>query len=701
VRSDTKKEKGLTISENEMSDFMLIKNALQRQMAQMTSTYQHLFKVDASKDELWDTYLSSFNPEDNPIYRERTVHDCQCCKRFIRACGGMVAITEDNKLVSIWDVTIGGPYQVVVNAMAALVKSKAIRNIYLSPEKHLGVDFNYEMKDGQNVNTWQHFHYELPDSLVDADSGSRLSKSQSDYSVLYRGLDELTIDGLNSVIELIDADSLYRGTEHKGAVVAFRDAYLQAPTVINDLYVWRMSTKLGVVSRFKNSVIGTLVADLSTGVPLEDAVKMFESKVAPENYKRTKALVTPSMIAKAKEKVVELGLMESLPRRYAVKDDITVNNVLFADRSFTAKDGDIFEQLSEKASTQNIGNLKNVEEVAIDDFLKDIMPKSDGIELLVENRLEHNMMSLISPVNDDAEPLFKWSNCFSWAYNGDAADSMKDRVKAAGGRVDGVLRFTHSWNEIEPNQSLMDLHVFMPGNPHTDKAKHESYGNGRRVGWNQRTDPQSGGVQDVDYTDAAPNGYVPIENITFPSTSKMPDGEYICKIHNWRFRSTGGRGSAEIEINGKLFQYEYPTTSHHEWITIATVTLKDGQFSIEHNVPTTTTSKGVWNISTETFCKVSLAMNSPNHWDGKKTGNKHLFFILDGCNSGIEARGFYNEFLRDDLHENRKTFELLGSEMKVSKTRDQLSGLGFSSTQRNYVYCRVTGKSNRVFKITF
>ena len=33
-----------------------------------------------------------------------------------------------------------------------------------------------------------------------------------------------------------------------------------------------------------------------------------------------------------------------------------------------------------------------------------------------------------------------------------------------GGRIDGVLRFSHSWNyEGMRNGSLMDLHVFMPG----------------------------------------------------------------------------------------------------------------------------------------------------------------------------------------------------------------------------------------------
>jgi hypothetical protein len=39
--------------------------------------------------------------------------------------------------------------------------------------------------------------------------------------------------------------------------------------------------------------------------------------------------------------------------------------------------------------------------------------------------------------------------------------------------------------------------------------------------------------------------------------------------------------------------------------------------------------------------------------------------------------------------------------MKAEESSTQLSGLGFSSTQRNHVYVRVSGTFNRVVKVTF
>ena len=49
----------------------------------------------------------------------------------------------------------------------------------------------------------------------------------------------------------------------------------------------------------------------------------------------------------------------------------------------------------------------------------------------------------------------------------------------------------------------------------------------------------------------------------------------------------------------------------------------------------------------------------------------------------------------------RVDVEIVGAKMKTEESTNQLSGLGFSSTQRNYVLCRVKGSFSRTIKITF
>jgi hypothetical protein len=109
-----------------------------------------------------------------------------------------------------------------------------------------------------------------------------------------------------------------------------------------------------------------------------------------------------------------------------------------------------------------------------------------------------------------------------------------------------------------------------------------------------------------------------------------------------------------------------------------------------------------WGIKTETFVPVDTIMLSPNHWDGQTVGNKHWFFMLKGCISPEETRGIYNEFLRSDLEEHRKVFEVLGSRMRCPVSQKQLSGLGFSSTKSETIVVRVSGQDiNRQLKIKF
>jgi hypothetical protein len=182
----------------------------------------------------------------------------------------------------------------------------------------------------------------------------------------------------------------------------------------------------------------------------------------------------------------------------------------------------------------------------------------------------------------------------------------------------------------------------------------------------------------------------------------MGQGVYRFQVHNY---STGGNNvgfTAELEYNGEIRSYAYNKPLRgSEKVQVAKVQYKTGEMLVIEELSSNVSSKEVWGLKTMQFKEVSVLMNSPNHWDGEETGNKHLFFIMDDCKQPGEIRGFYNEFLTEKLHEHRKVFEVLGSKMKVAESDEQLSGLGFSNTQRNNVFVRVTTGFTRTLKITF
>lgn len=688
-----------------MTKFSGFRDEVNGQFAQM-ATHEQLFVTDVSKEELWDVYLGSFPHDSNPVFRERTEHDCQCCKSFIRACGNVVIINPDLSIESIWDIEIGGHYQVVADAMSKFVKSKVVTGVFRHFQQGLGLKRNHQMietPNGEGILKWDHFYFKLPKRFVHTGIGNPHVASQEAKEMLQRSLGEISMESIDTTLELIAQKSIYRGEEHVSAIKAFKRIKRQVDEVpeylSEDLYLWRESKNIGAVGAIKNTMIGTLLIDITKGRALDGVVCSFEVKA--HGYKRPTSLkvVTKGMIEKAQKDITEIGYLESLPRRHAVMDDITVPNTLFANRDAKVA-MNVFDELVAERPLE-VKTLGKIEEVSIDTFMNEILPSATDIELFLENRHQSNLMSLVAPVNPDAKCMFKWGNNFSWAYNGEVADSMKALVRAEGGKVDGVLRFTIKWNDGDNNQNDFDAHCYEPSR--TPNRNVISFPPNRNVISfpTQKQIHKSSGMLDVDIV--SPGSKPAVENIIYTNLNKMPIGEYDFLVHNYSHCGGMTGFTAEIEFDGEIHTFVYDKNlKDDERVNVATVLLdEDRKFKIVKSLKSTSASKNIWDLNSCQFHKVKLIMNSPNHWDGEETGNRHLFFILEGCRTEDRIRGFFNEFLDERLREHRKVFELLGSKMVVAESNDRLSGVGFSSTIRNSVICKVTGAFTRTLKINF
>lgn len=655
-------------------------NQIKKKVAdRMNLLSQHeLFIVHVDRDTLFNAYIEALP------YEEKQPHNCNCCKSFLRQYGNIVAII-DGKVQTLWDFEVESPYEFVPNALASLVRNAPIVDVFVSKQAQLGTDHNFQMKPEFSApKKWEHFSATLPANKVyrgRESIESVMGEARSTKQVFKRSLDEITLDSIETVVELIAQNSLYRGEEHKPALVNFlnhKKAYKNSKN--NDLYAWANFRQGG---KIRNSAIGTLLVDLSENMDLDRAVSRFESMVAPSNYKRPTALVTKAMIESAEKEIKELGLEKSLYRRYATVDDIPVNDLLFVNRDVKKELG-LFDSLKDDVQV-NPKTLSKVETVSIDTFINDIIPTATSLEVLLQNN-HKNFMSLVAPIYSDAPILFNWDNAISWSYQDGLADSMKDRVKAAGGKVEGDLRFSIQWNDDGNNNIDFDAHAVEP--------------DGHEIMFtNKGTKSRLSGMLDVDIIN--PAGKVAVENIIWERT---PFGITHLFVHNYSSATSKGGFSAEIEYDGQIYSYSYGKNLRGgEKVTVAKIKItQDGlEFLESLDSNSTLLSKEVWGISTNKFHKVSMVMLSPNHWGNKQYGNKHTFFIMDKAINPDRTRGLFNEFLKPELLKNKRVFELLANKMKVEDSEQQLSGLGFSSTQRDEVIVRVTGKFTRLIKVEF
>lgn len=668
-----------------MSEFKQFAAVVAERFAKMVETGD-LFRTNVGADNLWDAYLAAFPEGTNPIFRVRTEHDGSYDRNFIKRVGGVVAINDDGTIQTVWNDynSLPYPYNEVAATLHELVATSKIDGLFRTKERTAGHKPNFEEIVVGGLVTqhmWNHFYVELPRFAISEDAGAIIGQNATNVGVMRRGLTEITMEAIETYKDL--SGSIYRGTEFLPNVMHLRSAkklWDATPESRKDIVLWAnyKDTRLLI----KNTAVGTLLVNLSEGMPVEQAVAAFETMVAPTNYRRTTALITPAMVQNAMDKITELGIENALYRRHATLADLNINDVLWADASakniMAGSIGDILMQSAVKKAPAS----DKAEEISIEDFLSTVLPKATSMEIFVKNELQKNLVNITAAKHVSTVPLFKWGNQFAWSYRGNLTDSIKENVKAAGGNINADLRVSLAWH----NSDDLDLHCIGP-------LGHTYFGNKM-------------GILDVDTNGGGTHNSVnPVENLAF---MRPKDGVYTIDVHQYNARDNNQSKpgfTLQVECQGQLYEVTYSPAVKGK-IECFQFTMKNGALHslkvIDSKLIHVGQSQKASGIETESFVRVSSALLSPNYWGGKAIGNKHYIFLLEGARTDESVRGIYNEFLTEELNEHRKVFEVLGAKTMIEPEGEQLAGLGFSSTIRAEALFKVQGPSiNKTYKVKF
>lgn len=707
----------------------ILNKKIQEKFDEMSLTGK-LFRVALTGQEIWDLYLKSFSEENDPVFRDpnSTTHNCNLCNNFIRRYGNIVSIDENYNIVSMFDVDLDADDEYVESmvALAKAIKKSTVKEIFqetfeelkkLPYESCKKTNMEFQLGVGSNVKrytkeesekfgvvkpnelrTFSHFHLSLNRNFVNF-SGSSIESLMGTHrdakEVFQRAMETISVDTLELVKDLIKQNSLLDGATHLHkieTILPLKKEYDDLPKAKRNNWCWVKSYNLPI-AKFRNELIGVLCSELSEGEDLNKACQSWNKRVDPVNYMKTTAPITQKQINEAKDFCQENGYIESFDRRFATMNDIKTSEILHSNVGVGEKSVSIFDDVKSTSTQHKRNQFDGIQEITIDKFMEDILPKCSSVEAFLDNKHQKNLVSLTT-ASAESKPIFKWDNNYSWTFNGNLAgvSQIKEAVKTKGGRVDGVLRFSLIWNESGSDNSDLDAWCEQP-----NKEK-IGFSTGFRRDSSNRISSCSG---QLDLDNTIPGGKLAIENIYFADIRKMLKGSYKFWVNQYSARNSQGF-KAEIEFDGESFIYEYdkPLRSGSN-VHVAEVILGEN-FTINHTLlESTVTSKDIYGLKTNQFHKVNLVCLSPNHWGKNNVGNKHYFFMLENCKSPTAIRGFHNENLLPDLQTHRKVLEVLGATKMIESTDRQLSGLGFNATVKDSLIVKLQGTHKRILKINF
>lgn len=361
-----------------------------------------LFTTDASG--LWEAYLQAF-PEEN-----RQHFNCHTCRRFIEAYGGLVAITPEGDFASpFWGLDAPSFYAEPTRALMNKVLAARVNGVFYSKTIRLGTP---------EAGGWTHLAVAVPPTYtglhkVTLTSGQARAEKREDYANVMRTLAEYSADDLAQAVRVLQSETLYRSEKLLGAaewLAGLQQIRLEVKNHhTREALLWRA---VGLApSGFchpRSGMLGTLLDDIRDRYPFGDIKRRFDAKMNPLVYQRPQVLPAAGAIAQAEKLVEQLGIAQSLQRRFARLDEIEPLWMPAEPKAAPERPG-VFGHLVPKgeqpAATLEIPAVT----MTWEKFQRVVLPAAEAIEFLVPSHNE-NYTALTTAAHADAPPILQWDN---------------------------------------------------------------------------------------------------------------------------------------------------------------------------------------------------------------------------------------------------------------------------------------------------
>lgn len=366
---------------------------------------------------LFEVYLDSLPPA------RRQHYNCNHCRRFVEKYGGLVHIDADGrKHTLLWGANDDPDFFVPATAeLSRLVLKSRIDGVFLSSEETWGTPSNVAGHSSKYVGVrWTHLSgtnlKPFKHALLTAEQV--MAEKREDHTVLCRGLAEFNLDAIQEAVRVLEADALPRSEKALEIARWFLGLKELKKGPSWNALVWRaVATAPPGFCHVKNTVLGTLLADIAAGLGYDACLRRWKDKVHPLQYQRPTTLKVGNL--EAAERLVEkLGVARSLERRWATLDDVTSiwRPKEQVEEEEEVKPGGVFGHLKAKAGQPPVQRLalpaKTLTWVR---FLAEVLPSASRIEVKLPSR--GGYYGLTAALHTDAPPILQWDGLEGMSRN--------------------------------------------------------------------------------------------------------------------------------------------------------------------------------------------------------------------------------------------------------------------------------------------
>lgn len=408
----------------------------------------HLYVTN--KDQLDEPYLAGWN--DGQL---RQYHNCNACRSFLRRYGGLAVISKDGKearsaffdFVDVDAVPLHFRWSHML-MVARMHSQLRIRGIYESSLTRWGA---------QEAGGWTHFWADNPHvyKRTTLTAGQKMAEHRHHFETLQRALNEIPQSVFQQVANLMLGTEIKRAAKFKDLAAA----YATVAATKNHTYLWHvLANSPAGFANIKSSALGMLYDDLNKGMDVKAAIARFNTATDARVYQQPTAAPKAGNVARAETIFSDLKLEKSLQRRILARDEVLPRCVWMPNRAMP------YEAVASKGIFDNLRDdtIELVDGGTVKLSLRKFMEKAclttASLTLLNIDK-PHDFGFFTGPLLNDSEPLFAWSNPYSWVRFYDAAAADFDLWGKDVG-IAGIVDAPSTWdNKQSSPRALMFLTV--------------------------------------------------------------------------------------------------------------------------------------------------------------------------------------------------------------------------------------------------